>query len=225
MKIIDFHSHILPGVDHGCDSLETSLGQLELSKRANVDIIIATPHFYPHMHTLASFFKKRERAFTELSARSGVKIIRGAEVLLCDNLQNLDGINSLCIEGTRTLLIELPFSPFKDSYADTVEDLIDDGYKIVLAHAERYLRSSIERLLELGVGIQLNASAVSRLFVKKHIRKWLADGDVVALGSDIHMLDKKSYADLATARKKLGSDFDIIMQKSMEYLAPELLHV
>lgn len=218
MKTIDFHTHVLPGADHGSDSLQTSLKQIELAKEASVDVIVATPHFYPHRHKLSAFLKRREASYLELKGATDATVLCGAEVLLCEKFENFENIDSLCIEGTKTILLELPFSAFKESYINTVEELIERGYDIVLAHAERYPVSSIDSLLAVGAKIQLNASALSGIFVKKHIKRWLAAKDVVAIGSDIHMVSKKHYGSLIKARKKLKGAFGNIMECSKKYL-------
>lgn len=46
MSVIDFHSHILPGIDDGARNLETSLAMLRQVSSQGVDYMIATPHFY-----------------------------------------------------------------------------------------------------------------------------------------------------------------------------------
>ena len=46
MSVIDFHSHILPGIDDGSRNVETSIGMLRMCREQGVDIMIATPHFY-----------------------------------------------------------------------------------------------------------------------------------------------------------------------------------
>lgn len=45
MGVIDFHSHILPGIDDGSRNVETSIGMLWMCKEHGVDTMIATPHF------------------------------------------------------------------------------------------------------------------------------------------------------------------------------------
>ena len=45
IRITDFHSHVLPGADHGSDSVETSERQLELVDGAGIDRVVAAPHF------------------------------------------------------------------------------------------------------------------------------------------------------------------------------------
>ena len=81
---IDFHSHILPGADHGSDSLEMSLSQLENAKAAGVSTIVATPHFYPDVDNVPDFLARREKAYDMLCAENttGIKIVKAAEVQL-----------------------------------------------------------------------------------------------------------------------------------------------
>ncbi len=219
MKTIDFHTHILPGADHGSDSLATSLSQIELAKSACVDVLIATSHFYPHRHRINDFLKKRDKAYNELTQNTDIEIIAGAEVLLCEGLNKLEGLEKLTIGDSNVILLELPDSTFKPEYESCVEDIISSGYRIVLAHADRYPEENIERLVSIGAKIQLNASALSGFLTKKHITKWIERGLVVALGSDIHMADKKAYASFVKAKKKLGSYFDSIMQKTNQILS------
>ena len=214
MKNIDFHAHILPKADHGSDSLETSLKQIELSASANIDIIIATPHFYPHRHSLESFIKKRNESYSLLKDNSNFKVILGAEVLLCDNIDRLENLDALCIENTKILLIELPFSDFRNEYITSVERLISNGYTVVLAHVERYPKENIEKLISLGALLQCNASAFSKIFIKGHIKKWLKEGLIVALGSDIHKADTDAYKKVIKAKKKLADEYENIMKKT-----------
>ena len=218
MRIIDFHTHILPKADHGSDSIETSLKQIELSKGASVDTVIATPHFYPHMHRVEAFLEKREKAYSELTASTDSRVILAAEILLCEGLNRLKGLEALVIGNTKCLLIELPFSSFKREYETAVEDLIADGFTVVLAHVDRYPKENIDRLIPLGVKLQLNASSLSGLFTKKYLTEWIDKGLVVGLGSDIHMADKKAYTAFAKAKSKLGTRFDKIMQNSNDLI-------
>ena len=193
---VDFHAHILPGADHGSDSTETSLTQLELAAEVGVTSIIATPHFYPHRHTLDAFIKRRSDAYSSLvsSYNGKIDIKLGAEVLLCAGLENLEGIEKLCIEGTDIILIELPFSEFRESYIDTVRRIQRRGLKVLLAHVDRYPASDIEKLLDVGVKyLQVNAEGLARFFKPKKILEWAECGYVVAIGSDIHGKDKKAY--------------------------------
>ena len=208
-NIIDFHAHILPRADHGSSSVETSLCQLNFAKGAGVNKIIATPHFYPNSHILESFFKRRDNAYRsllELGNEEMPKIKLGAEVLLCENLNKFAELDKLCIEGTRTMLLELPFVSFENSYISTVEKIMDMDIDIILAHADKYPKGDIEQLLMLGVRLQLNADSLATFRKRKHLYNWMERGAVVAIGSDIHNKDPKSYKKFGQALEKIPEE-------------------
>lgn len=62
MAIIDFHSHILPGIDDGSKNTDTSLKMLERVIAQKVDVIVATPHFYADYQRIEEFLTKRDEA-------------------------------------------------------------------------------------------------------------------------------------------------------------------
>ena len=141
--MVDFHTHILPGADHGSRSIDISLKQLALAKKHGVDKLIATSHFYPHVHSVDEFIQTRNASYEKLKQKmdsDSSQIRLGAEVLLCDGMEKLSGLESLCVSGTRTLLLELPFDGFEDSYVSTVKKIINkgirDGKAIVLSNAD-----------------------------------------------------------------------------------------
>ncbi len=206
VSFIDFHAHILPGADHGSDSVETSAIQLSMAKSVGVKKIVATPHFYPNLHTVKDFLVRRNRAYQNLkmiAEAKNVEIVLSAEILLCEGIEALANIEMLAVSGTNVLLIELPFTQITDAMFDSVDALIKNGFKVVLAHANRYKSSDIERFIALGASIQLNAEALSGFFIKKSLKKWLASGVVVALGSDIHGRNKRYYKQFIKAAKRI----------------------
>ena len=92
-RLIDFHSHILPGADHGSANAKTTEKQLSLIRKEPVAKIVATPHFYPHQDNLSSFVKKREESVRQLVSVINFdvpEIFLGAEVLLCPGLDQID---------------------------------------------------------------------------------------------------------------------------------------
>ena len=217
--ICDFHAHILPGADHGSDSLKTSLRQLSLAKKFGVNRIIATPHFYPHEESIESFIKRRNAAYSllECELTSDLPTVKlGAEVLICPKIEEIPSLEKLCIQGTRTLLIELPFNDFSKEYFSSVKELIKHGYKVVLAHAERYESDIIESLVKLGAVIQINAYSITRFFKNCSIESWKNRKLIYAIGSDIHGADYFAYAKFAKARKKLSSYLLYLKTKSDE---------
>ena len=202
--LVDFHAHILPEMDHGSDSLEVSLRQLSLAKRAGVSRIVATSHFYPHSRIASTFVERRERAYNKLvsaSSEMGIDILLGAEVLICNAIEKLPFIDELCVRGTKILLLELPFADFQLGYCNSIYNLVSSGYTVVMAHAERYDKAWIEETLTAGARLQVNASAFS-FFNRRKIMPWLDSGDIVALGSDIHGAKGSAYKCFASAARK-----------------------
>ncbi len=215
-KIIDFHSHILPGADHGSSSVETSIYQLDQAHSHGISRVIATPHFYPHKHTVKAFLERRNAAYELLKSKYNgeVEIRLGAEVMLCEGLDSLPVLDKLFIHGTNTLLLELPYDVFKDEYCVAVKNMVEKGIDVVLAHADRYPKENIEKLLKCGARLQLNVSSLCKLFKRRELFAWIDDKKVIALGSDIHGKNKKAYDDFTRAIKKIAKNVDYIKAES-----------
>lgn len=184
---IDFHAHVLPNADHGSRDAKTSQAQLALAAAAGVDMVVATPHFYPARDTLEAFLARREAALQTLPAWQGPALAVGAEVHLCAGLEHMPGLEKLRICGTRVILLELPFRSWSNAVLDTVLTLQDDPrYLPVLAHVDRYTTEVVEELFRQGVMGQLNAEGVCRRWGRRRLLRWAEAGSIAALGSDIH---------------------------------------
>lgn len=218
---IDFHAHVLPGADHGSTGLEESSAQLHLAKEAGVDVVIATPHFYPQNETPEEFFERR--AETAALLRSNLpegapRLLIGSETHLCRGLHQMERLEELCIEGTKVLLLELPPIFSVNSFMDTVEGLIDDrGLTVVMAHIDRYHPQTVDFLMNYGLLAQLNAEAFCFLRTRKAALERAMDARVVALGSDIHGT-RVGYQDFDRMRSQLGTDYDVIMSRTQALL-------
>ena len=189
---LDYHAHVLPGCDHGSDSVETSRKQLAMAAAARVRTVCATPHFYPHKESIPSFLQRREasaRLLRENLTADAPQLLLGAEVLICDGMERLDGLPRLCRSETNELLIEMPFYQWPEAIWDTLYALCERrDIKIVLAHAERYPPEAIEQLIRDNVALQLNSECLTRPLHRKRYLTWIKNGSVKYLGSDIHML-------------------------------------
>lgn len=213
IDIVDFHSHILPGADHGSGSVSESLDQLRLASARGIKRIIATPHFYPNSHDVNSYIKRRGLSYNQLLAampEDSPEIKLGAEVLICEGIENMPGLERLFIAGTSTLLLELSYTDFHYSYIKSVATLISSGVDVILAHADRYPKENVNQLLDVGARIQLNAESCKSIFLAKHIKQWLDRGCVVALGSDIHGRDHKAYRNFSVAVSRMSRYIDSI---------------
>jgi len=219
---IDFHAHILPGADHGSDSLETSLRQVKLARQAGVDVLAATPHFYPKHEYLTDFLERRRE--TELRLREALpknapRILVAAEVTLCRGMEDIDGLEQLCFPGTNVLLLELPRDFSVRAYEQTLDILqYEKKLDIVLAHIDRYPDSTVDFLLEFGFRAQINAESFCRFWTKKRSLRWATELEcVVALGSDIHGCDT-GYRDFLKMKERLGKTYAAIMRRTQALL-------
>ena len=57
--MIDFHTHILPGMDDGSKSVEESIWLLQEEVRQGVDAVMLTPHFYAEENSPVDFLRRR----------------------------------------------------------------------------------------------------------------------------------------------------------------------
>ena len=210
---IDFHAHVLPAVDHGSKSIEETLSQLAMIK-GNADKVVATPHFYPSSHKLDEFISKVDNAISLLkenpAAYSGLDIAIGAEVLLCDYLDRFDGIEQLCIRGTRCMLLEMPNSgAWSERTFKTVENLLDKDFCIVLAHIDRYFkdyRRDIDRLIDMGAKAQINASSLVPFLSRRRAMSYIKGDSVYAFGSDLHRALPGSYDNFIKIENTVGKE-------------------
>lgn len=219
VKIIDFHSHILPGADHGSDGIDTSLAQLALMAKAGVDIAVSTTHFYPQEDTVEAFLERRSKAVEELRrAKSDkVKVALGAEVYSVAGLETLKGLEKLTVKGTNTLLLEMPIGFWSMNIIDTVLAL-DNRFDLVLAHIDRYPTKDVNNLLNMGIKAQVNASNIIRKQNRQRIASWLEEGAVWALGSDIHEADASAVKAFKKAQRLMKYDIEEIFCRTEELI-------
>ena len=170
----------------------TAWKQLAMAAAARVRTVCATPHFYPHKESIPSFLQRREasaRLLRENLTADAPQLQLGAEVLICDGMERLDGLPRLCRSETNELLLEMPFYQWPEAIWDTLYALCERrDIKIVLAHAERYPPEAIEQLIRDNVALQLNSECLTRPLHRKRYLTWIKNGSVKYLGSDIHML-------------------------------------
>lgn len=219
--IADFHAHVLPGADHGSYSVTESVKQLALAAEYGVKRIVATPHFYPNAHTVEAFLSRRALACEMLAPAlfdGAPSLALGAEVLLCNNIDKMPGLENLFIEGTSTLLLEMPYDDFSSDYVKSVERLTRSGVNVVLAHADRYELDKVNSMIDVGAKVQLNASSLCSFFKRRRLRSLLDRGAVVALGSDIHNVDNDAYKNFCKAQGVIKNYLSDIKQESDKLL-------
>jgi len=231
--IIDFHSHILPNIDDGSDCVETSLEMLKISHLQGVDILVSATHYYNFTEDIKSFAKRRDEAFHTLKEHIEEddtdipKIILAAEVRLFPGLHLDEDIDKLCIEGTKNILIEMPFSDWSDWMYNEIYLLTTAGYTPIIVHPERFLggireKEIFDKLLIMDVCVQCNADSFGQRRERKFIKKLINKNKLTVIGSDSHNLDTRvSHMENACIylKHKYGSEYlDTLMDNAANLL-------
>ena len=144
--LVDFHTHILPGIDDGSRDIDMTLRMLEAEMQQGVSHICATPHFYAHRRSIDFFLERRNKALAKVNDVLAdhpelQRITPGAEVYYFAGMGRAEGLQELCLEGTDLLLLEMPFDQWNRDMLRDVDDIIHRRQlRVVLAHVERYER-------------------------------------------------------------------------------------
>ena len=213
----DFHSHVLPGMDDGSDSVETSLQMLEMWRDQNIGRLCATPHFYAEHTTPERFLRRRDAAYNALMTaardRGGCpQLLLGAEVRFFDGISNTQELPSLCLEGTELLLLEMPFTRWTERMLGEVADIQRRGIIPVAAHLERYMefnaRKMIDRFMDMDLLVQCNAEFFLSKRTSRKALALLRAERIHFLGSDAHNTSSRAPnmgAALELIERKLGA--------------------
>lgn len=240
--ITDFHTHILPGIDDGAETVDESVEMLRQLHRQGVRRVILTPHFYPQAHTLEDFLTQRKKSCDALFSRSDLpkdmEIIVAAEVYLHEAILNYstEEIRRLCIPDSDLILVEFPYNvSLSASVLQRVYAMMyNHNCTPVLAHIDRYLKrlnkKQLDELLEEGCKLQINLGHLDKLSLMQRwqLARLIRDGNVDCCGTDCHNLSTRPplYTEPArrickTAGNRLGQA--ILTAKSLPLKTKNLL--
>ena len=208
--LTEYHCHILPGIDDGSDSVDTSLKMVEMMKAQGVERIVATPHFYAHREkSVVDYLKKRQAAFESIKDSMAIQdVYLGAEVAIEHGISELPGIEKLAITGTRIILLELPYRAYEKWMSEEIYNISAEyKLKVMLAHVHRYLpyysKEEIETILSSKSVLQINNEAFASWKEKRFAKKVMAEHTHFAFGSDAHNLtDRKPNWELLQKKVK-----------------------
>ena len=215
--MIDMHTHILPGVDDGSQSIEETGKMFEMLLEQGVDTVVATPHMYLDEDEIESFLKRRDEAVLKvqnsISVHKRPDLALGAEVQFIPELSAMDNVEKLCISGTRYLLVEMPFSAWSGyTYKALTKLYTARGITPVIAHVERYLDFQDEtdekilmRLKEANALIQINSSFLTFKPSRRRALALVKKNLINFMGSDGH--------NISTRKPDFITGFDVIYDK------------
>ncbi|MCB2376288.1 capsular biosynthesis protein [Hymenobacter sp. BT635] len=200
---VDMHSHLLPGLDDGAETMEQSVELLRAMQALGYRKLIMTPHI------MGDFFKNTPtgiqaalQLLRDAAAAAGITNIElecAAEYYLDEWFQHkLDSQEPLLSFGgdNKYVLFETSYINEPFNFAETVFNLKSAGYQPVLAHPERYTYfygrfAELEKVRESGVLLQVNLNSLAGYYsagAKRVAEKLIDAGLVDLLGSDAHNL-------------------------------------
>lgn len=196
------HSHLIPSIDDGAKDLQNSIELINALQNHGFKKIITTPHimtdFYNNnIETIISGLKTVKEELLKQSI--DIKIEAAAEYFVdYDFQQKVLGGEKFLTLGDNYILIEFSFLTAPHNYLETIFQLQLKGYKVILAHAERYpylTESDLEDFINRGVYLQLNILS-SIGYYSNNVREranWLIDNNMISfVGTDCHNLNQQN---------------------------------
>ena len=222
--MLDFHNHLMPGVDDGAADIDESRAGLKAMVADGITGIITTPHVAASLvdrGMLGRYLEKVEVgwvALQELAAAEfpRLKIARGFEVMLDVPHPNMDN-PLLRLAGTSFILFEFPFMNIPPNSTHALRELRDAGWMPILAHPERYVNMEsnlplIEQWRDAGAYMQVNAGSILGQYgarAKKLAWSILESGHADYMCSDYHSRGKCSVSSAITEMKSRGMEVQV----------------
>lgn len=197
IRLVDFHSHVLPGIDDGSSSVEESIAMLRMEAEQGIECVVATPHFYANHDTPERFIRRRNEAEARLREEMAKyddmpQLEIGAEVYYFSGISNSDVLKGLTYYKKRCILIEMPHPPWTQRMYRELEDIrAKQGLIPIIAHIDRYISplrtyGIPKRLNEMGFYVQANASFFNHRSTRSLAIRLLKNDQIHLLGSDCH---------------------------------------
>lgn len=191
------HSHLIPGIDDGAKTLEDAVALARRMHELGYKKLITTPHIQQEFYknTPEIILSGLEKLRAALKAENiPVEIEAAAEYLLDDGFEEKAALGELLSFSGKHILVELSYFNPHPNLKTFVFNLQVDGYKVILAHPERYTYwfndfSKYEDLKDRGVFFQLNTVSLANYYpepVKKFAEKLIEKGMIDFIGSDMH---------------------------------------
>jgi len=220
----DIHSHFIPGIDDGAPDMDTSISLIKKMQELGYSKVITSPHVMSDFYQNSSetILKGLNDVRAELKAQNiNIEIDAAAEYYIDFEFEQKIGKEKFLTFGDNYILVELSFMEAPRNLFDIIFKLQLEGYKVVLAHPERYNYYSIkdyEELISRGVLLQINLLSLIAYYspqIKKKTEALINSGMVSLVGTDCHNMNhaelyekcqtQKAWHDLVNSGKLLNA--------------------
>jgi tyrosine-protein phosphatase YwqE len=191
----DLHTHLLPGVDDGVETLEESLETLAFLQGVGVERVFLTPHVMADLQdNTPEALRERYRELLKASP-SGPELLLAAEYMLDAGFMPLMDKGLLAMPN-KHVLVETSYLSPPPNFMTLLYDLTIAGYIPIIAHPERYLymreNNDYRKLKDKGYKLQLNLFSLTGVYglqAERNAISLLKQGLYDHVGSDIHQLE------------------------------------
>ncbi|RJP36488.1 MAG: phosphotransferase [Desulfobacteraceae bacterium] len=205
--MIDLHSHILPGLDDGPETLEQSIEMARLYEKAGFTAVVATPHWIagsrwaPDRDLICERVALLRQALSLQEMR--LMIYPGMEIAMDGDLPDLMNTKHLIPLAEQSyVLLETPFQRLPAGWESLTAQLMEKGFRILLAHPERCRQLNehpeiFEELIDAGIYLQVNMGAFTGEYgvSAENTAYYLADKRCIhCLATDAHDASHRSPA-------------------------------
>ncbi len=206
---VDWHCHILPGVDDGVQTMDEALHILTAYERLGIREVWLTPHIMEDIPNPTA--RLRERFAELLAAYKGNVVLNLAAENMLDKLfeERLEQGDLLPLgKDGRHLLVETSYFNPPMGLDDILRRIQAKGYYPLLAHPERYIymeENDYARLKSMHIKFQLNLFSLMDLYgkeVRKRAKELQSKGMYDYIGTDLHrivvlnnLLEKRNPSD------------------------------
>ena len=196
--MIDIHSHIIPNIDDGAQSVKETFEIFREAQKKGFTDIILTPHYIKEYYVTNTYIRKfwvKSIQETLNKLQIPIKVYVGNEIYILEDMDKLIYEKQVsCLNDSKYVLFELPMNS-EIKYLDEIIFKIFNIDKVpIIAHPERYSFvkkdiSIVKRLRENGVLFQGNYGSMLELYgkdAKKTLEKLLKEDLITFMASDVH---------------------------------------
>ena len=194
---IDTHSHLLPGVDDGCKSVEESIACAKVLVANGYSHAFCTPHIWHNNRGISRTSVPRlVKALQAELANAGVPLalLPGGEMNLYLGVDKTPQEEIVPLGMGRYMLVDMWAAELPPFFEGAVEWLQSTGLTVILAHPERMRAIQddpelVDYIQSLGVYLQGNLQCFTdkpEALTRKRAEQFLLDGKYFILGSDTH---------------------------------------
>lgn len=192
----DMHSHLVPGIDDGSQSMEDSVHFVKSLVDLGIRKFITTPHIHGEMYDNDT--TKVQGSFAPLKSYLAenypdIHIQTSAEYFLDSYFLSEVLPKGLMPFGNNQVLVEVSMAGWNRQFNEIIFAIQTNGYKPILAHPERYIYETdikvFENLRNKGVSLQMNLLSMIGYYgksIKINAEKMLEAKLYDYCGTDLH---------------------------------------